>query len=628
MEIKGLTAETILDDEVLIEIIEEKDVILRERLKQELTAQAKAVGVKTSFETLVKAFEKKEKELLSENKKPKQESFDNYTDFDGTYPNLYCGNWIAAEDGIKTYTMFGECLACYHPILPVERLRNIETGIEKIKIAFMRNGKWRDMVVDKDIIASSNKIVSLSNLGIAVTSENAKYLVRYLSDIENFNDHSIPTKISTSKMGWLNGEFMPYDDNVIFDGNDRFKDCFESIREQGDYDTWLELVKEIRATKRIEPKMSLAASFASVLLKICGALPFFVNLWGLTEGGKTVSLMLATSVWADPGENKYIGDFKSTDVAIEIKMDFLNNLPIMLDDTSRVSSKIKDNFEGFIYDLCSGKGKSRSNKSLGINRENHWNNVILTNGERPLSSDKLQGGAINRILDLEVGTSNIYADGNRVSTILKNNYGFAGKKFIDILNSLGRDTILEIQKSMLSEITGKGKMEKQSISLSILLAADRIATDFIFKDGEYINLADAEQVLVDREVVSDNERCYEYILGEVAVNGSKFRISKVQAEGDNMIYNDYGETWGEVNETDGLAIILCNVFERLCTTGGFSSKSFLSWAEKKGILVADKGRKNKVKKINGTNARCYWLRFKTSDDGFAPIETDADLPFM
>jgi len=623
-----LTAETILDDEILIEIIEEKDVILRERLKQDLTRQAKAVGVKVQFETLVKAFEKKEKELLSAEKKPRQDSFENYTEFDGEYPNLYCGNWIATDEGIKTYTMFGECLACYHPILPIERLRNIETGIEKIKIAFKRNNKWRDMIVDKDIIASANKIVALSNLGIAVTSENAKYLVRYLSDIENFNDDTISTKISTSKMGWLNGEFMPYNDDVMFDGNDRFKDTFESIREQGDYDTWLDLVKGIRATKRIEPKMSLAASFASVLLKICGALPFFVNLWGLTEGGKTVSLMLAASVWADPGENKYIGDFKSTDVAIEIKMDFLNNLPVMLDDTSRVSSKIKDNFEGFIYDLCSGKGKSRSNKSLGINRENHWNNVILTNGERPLSSDKLQGGAINRILDLEVGATNIYEDGNQVSTVLKNNFGFAGKRFIEILNVLGKETILDIQKAMLEEISNKGKMEKQSISLSILLAADRIATDFIFKDGEYINLTDAEQVLVDREVVSDNERCYEYILGEVAVNGSKFRVSKDKSDED-MTGNGYGETWGEINEKDCLVVILNNIFEKICASGNYSSKSFLSWAEKKHLIVSQSGKKTKVKRINGALTRCIWLKFKPDEeDGFLPVEQEEVLPFM
>ena len=147
----------------------------------------------------------------------------------------------------------------------------------------------------------------------------------------------------------------------------------------------------------------LAASFASVLLPILGGLPFFVDLWGETEGGKTVSLMLACSVWANPDESSYIGDFKSTDVALEARADFLNNLPMMLDDTSKTSERIRDNFEGIVYDLCSGKGKSRSDKELGIRRENRWRNVILTNGERPLSSYVNQGGAINRILELECG---------------------------------------------------------------------------------------------------------------------------------------------------------------------------------------------------------------------------------
>ena len=96
----------------------------------------------------------------------------------------------------------------------------------------------------------------------------------------------------------------------------------------------------------------LAASFASVLIEPLGGLPFFVDLWGETEGGKSVSLMLAASVWANPDESQYIGDFKTTDVALEAKADMLNHLPMMLDDTSKTSARIRDNFEGIVYDLC------------------------------------------------------------------------------------------------------------------------------------------------------------------------------------------------------------------------------------------------------------------------------------
>lgn len=103
----------------------------------------------------------------------------------------------------------------------------------------------------------------------------------------------------------------------------------------------------------------------------------------------------------------------------------LNSLPMILDDTSKVSARIRDNFEGIVYDLCSGKGKSRSNKELGMNRENKWRNAILTNGERPLSSYVTQGGAINRILEVECG-ENIYCDPQATVETLKKNYGYAG----------------------------------------------------------------------------------------------------------------------------------------------------------------------------------------------------------
>lgn len=108
-----------------------------------------------------------------------------------------------------------------------------------------------------------------------------------------------------------------------------------------------------------------------------------MDLWGETEGGKSITLAVAASVWACPEENTYIKDYKGTDVGLEVVCDLLNHLPLILDDSSKKNRKLEENFEGLVYDLCSGKGKTRSNKELSINRENHWKNCILTNGERP-----------------------------------------------------------------------------------------------------------------------------------------------------------------------------------------------------------------------------------------------------
>lgn len=245
-------------------------------------------------------------------------------------------------------TGFTDILACYHPVLPIERLKNLETGEEQIKLAYKRNGVWNEIIVPKTMIISASKIVALSGRGISVTSENARYLVRYLADVENANEDYINVQYSSSKLGWIKGGFIPYDTQIVFDGDSRFRQLFESIAEHGSRALWMEHIKKLRKRGRIEVKFMLAASFASVLIGIVGGLPFFVDLWGETEGGKSVSMMVAASVWAAPDESQYIGDFKTTDVALEAKADLLNHLPMMLDDTSKTSARIRDNFESIV----------------------------------------------------------------------------------------------------------------------------------------------------------------------------------------------------------------------------------------------------------------------------------------
>lgn len=618
IEVNKLDAESILDDSVFIELFEMTDPIEKSRRKIQLQHRAKALGVKTDFDEMMRGYSQADRDMKRQARENRTVcTLDNYTNFTGDYDNMYCGMWIANDSGIYAQTSGGiEETVCYHPILPVERLKNLETGEEQIKLAYKRNGKWNEIVVPKTMITSANKIVALSSRGVAVTSENARLLVKYLADVENGNDDYIDVQYSTSKLGWNGKDFIPYDTEIIFDGDSRFKNVFDSISEHGSYDAWLDHVKELRSTGRMEVKFLLAASFASVLVQILSGLPFFVDLWGETEGGKTVSLMVAASVWANPDESRYIGDFKTTDVALEAKADMLNHLPMFLDDTSKTSARIRDNFEGVVYDLCSGKGKSRSNKELGVNRENRWRNVMICNGERPLSSYVNQGGAINRILEIECGEK-VYEDPQRTANTIKMNYGYAGKHFVEILKKLGSDNIREIQKEFQTQLFNTDKMQKQSMSLSIVLTADKIVTDYIFKDKQYISLDEAKKVLSDRNEISDNERCYQYLLDKIAMNGQRF----------DTVTNC--EKWGTIES--GYAVMYNQAFSDLCESGKFSKKSFLSWASKNGVIQTDtKGNPTKLKKLNGKPNRCVFLKLNPDEDkdGFAPIECEQEeLPF-
>ena len=596
------------------------DEFQRQEILSKMRIRARQVKATKEFDDFVKIFNRIARQFQQEEREKLKEKagetlIEHYTNFGiDEYDRYGCASWIATIDGVYRETDRGRIYACRHPILPVERLKNMETGEEYIVIAFYRRNRWEQMKVKKTVIASSSKIVQLADYGVAVTSENAKELVRFLSDVEMINDNAIQVKKSTSKLGWHGEDFLPYETDIVFDGNSRFKTLYESVCEGGSFDVWLDHVKEIRQRKRFESQLMLAASFASVLLRITGQLPFFVDLYGETEGGKTVTLMLAASVWADPKDSKYIGDFKTTDVALEARADMLNNLPVILDDTSKTSQRISTNFESVVYDLCSGKGKSRSNKDLGINRENRWSCCFLTNGERPLSSFVIQGGAMNRILEAEC-LPDVYADPSETAELLKKNYGFAGRAFVEAVADMG-DEVLEIYQEFRQALVSDDMMQKQIDSLAIILTADRIAEQAIFHDSILISVDDAKSTLTSHDEISDNERCYQYICDKVQMNRNRFNA-------DANI-----EQWGIIE--DGYAIFYPQAFTYLCKEEGFSKKSFLSWAGRQGLVRRDKeGNTTMPKKIDGRPRRCVWLVLNNLDDSdeFMDVTDDDGLPF-
>ena len=200
-------------------------------------------------------------------------------------------------------------------------------------------------------------------------------------------------------------------------------------------------------------------------------------------------------------------------------------------------------------------------------------------------------------------------------------FSIAGSEFVDVLKDLGWDKVREIQQGFLRQLADDDKMQKQSLSLSIILTADKLATDYLFKDRQYISLEEAREVLVDRDELSDNERCYQYVLDKVAMNPARF---------DDKVENV--EKWGTIE--NGYAIIYTTAFTALCKEGGFSRASFLSWANRKGLLQAEAGGKkmDKLKSFKGNKVRCVFLKLNdnTDKDGFIKVDEDGvqeTLPF-
>ncbi len=623
-----ISKDELFSDDIINSVMDEPDALTREQMKFRLIDRASDFG-KESKARMVSLFKIAEKELKKAQAvvvKPSGSADSHVTNFaDCDYPVLNCGHWIADMRGIQNPSAAtSDRYACPHPILPIQIITNVEEGTQKVKLAFYRSGRWNEQIVRKSIISSRNKIVDLSDIGVAVNSESAKNLVKYLSDVEMLNFDIIPEVRATAKMGWSEDGFVPYTSDLEFDKDGRFDSLFATLSNSGNFKKWMDFVLELRKSTRIEPRAVMAASFASVLLKPCGLLPFWFNVWGKTGGGKSICCMLAASIWADPEIGKYISKFDSTIPAFEARAGFLNHLPFIIDDTAEVRKRLRDDFSQLIYQLASGEGKERSNVKLGLAYKTTWNNTIICSGESPIITDQLQGGAVNRLLEYEMDDGDIFPDGQSAAALLKSNYGFAGPMFINVIDSLGFDKVLEIQQEIFNQIKTDEYEDKQLRSLSALLTADKIATDYIFKDGVYLSFGDLEKTLTDKNTLSENERCYEYILGEVSVNSVKF----IECRGDS-----FGETWGKYmsDRVGGECVaILGNIISRMCQSGGFSLKAFTAWAVKKGVLLVDKANKKATKPVrmqDGHLQRCYVLKLPETPIEATLQDVDDDIIF-
>ena len=541
---------------------------------------------------------------------------DNVTNFTNQPLELNAGDWEADDSGIFKKNGYNDEVACPHPIMPVERLVNIDTGEEKLQLAFRKGTIWRKLIFSKTVLASSNKVTELAGSGIAVTSQNAKAFIQYISDMENLNYDLIPEKKSIGRFGYIPDEgFSPFVDGLIFDGDANFKAMFQTVRSRGSETKWLETAAEVREMSTTA-KIILAASFASVLLEPLNCLPFFVHLWGVDSGtGKTVALMVAASVWGDPAVGAYVKTFDGTVVGMEKTAAFLNNLPFCLDELQLAKdSKGRTTFD--VYKLAQGVGRTRSNRSGGVDLTPTWRNCILTTGESPLTGTASGAGAVNRVIDIECKSAQaVIKDGMRISGAVKRNYGFAGRKFVERLYQPGViDQVSERYRELFRILSDRDTTEKQAMAAAAIILADELACQWIFGGTQQpLTIEQISEFLASKAAVSAGDRGYKYLCDWVTQNSNKLCG---RADNPNV------EVLGALES--GRAYIIRSVFERILQDAGYSTAAMISYL-KQSNLIETRGRANtKGKRINGIPTECFCLRLPAVD--LDDEEDPNDLP--
>ena len=523
--------------------------------------------------------------------------------------------WKFSEQGINMIdakTFESKCI-CRTPILLTRRLKSSETGDEKIEIAFLRDGQWKYVSKKRSEIFQAKSIVSLADEGCTITSENAKYVVRFLQALEEENIDIIEVVESTSSFGWqTRNRFLPgHADGLVLDIDPSTRGWAASYCMNGSLKGWIDMVSPLRDNDRF--RFILAGSFAAPLLRILKQRIFFIYNWGGSKGGKTAAIKAALSAWGDP--EGLMTSFNSTQVGLERAAAFFSDLPMGIDERQLAGQK-QESLEKLVYMLASGQGKLRGAKTGGIQAMNIWKTVILASGEEPILRETSQTGVGTRMIEL-IGAPFDSEDAARaVHLKASDNCGWAGPAFMSYVLEQGDDFIISMYEDILSLLQDDTKMSGAHIaSIAAVTVADILAGEAIFNKENLAEnteraLAMARHIAKD---IKDNEP------PDVNVSALNFILDWMNMNSVGFT-EDARERLGFVDPY-GNVCVFPTALRTALEKEGFSSRKTIKYLMDEGYIQAGEkdGRRisTPLKKFNGKPCRvlCFSAA-KLENDGY------------
>ena len=596
--------------------------------------------------------------------------------------------WIYSDKGIsrideKEYT---PKMVCRTPIILTQRLKSLETGEEKIEIAFKRDGEWHRAIYPRSTIFTARAITVLADLGCTVTSENAKQVVRFLSALEAENIDIIQKADATSTFGWQPGRrFIPgREQGIVLDIDPSQKGMAAAYCRNGDMEHWIRTMEPHR--ERDKFRFILSASFAAPLLRILKQRIFFVYNWGGSKGGKTAALKAALSAWGDP--DRLMVNFNATQVGLERTASFYCDLPLGIDER-QLAGKNQESLEKTIYMIASGTGKIRGSKGGGLQAIHQWRTVALATGEEPLSTETSQTGVSTRVLEIYGGPFDDEKQASLMHQEAQMNCGWAGPEFIEELIGIDEREICDKYEEMSKYVASisQGKSGSHVAGIAAVSLADSMIDSWFFsgenRDQEEAKCDQSEEKS-DQKSQKRNEtlqirndswerakKMAASILqeqmnsdtGDVNENAVQFIVDWVLS---NRLYfgeKAIGTCLGTTSESGNIVYIFPSTLNQALTKAGYSPRKTLKYMAERGLITSVERSDHKGKTYQITkrfdNRMCRFVEFfigKLSEkedpldiddedeqpqkaepkyhqesfadaDGFIPVDDGSKLPF-
>ncbi|WP_227936019.1 DUF927 domain-containing protein [Alkalihalobacillus deserti] len=507
----------------------------------------------------------------------------------------------------------------YEPIVISEVYENITNNSEGLTVSWCIGNQWKSVSHSRDYFMVANKIIDLSNTGFPVNSNNAKNVIKFITDFLACNRNILPFKHYTEQLGWTSNKsgFLLGEHFISGEGDDISflpsdigeQQLVEGFDSKGDLETWLQLTRRLIGYPKV--MIGVYASFASVLSSIFNVGSFIFEWNGETSKGKTISMKVAASVWGNPSTDQggIIKKWNVTPVNIERTASLLKNLPLFLDDTKDLSRS--NQISGLIYNLASGQGKGRGSIK-GSQKTKYWNTITFSTGEQKITSFTKDGGTAGRVLPI----TGLPFDNDDMETAclvegiemdLLECHGQAGQKWIRYLLenraswSEWKVYFNQMRLYFLQQANGNSVVGRLAKYMAMIDTAAMLFNDCFSEAYDFRSMLDT----VWHEVVTENAEV------DRPLEALKTVYSWMVANKHKFKNDDWSDSYGIWNH-EGIwdeVYIHPHILEELLSSKGYDPSSiFESWNNRQWLITQkDRGWK-KQKTVKGVKSDYIVIR--------------------
>ena len=608
------SAEKVLTDDMLnaLSIVKRVDATLYARTKDKLKGTI-------NLRDLEKSIKQHKQEITNSEigEMPVEDEVEDIPVSDIRYPT----GFVVSNAGVN-YTKMTEngpqyirAIGC--PAIISAKLYNEDSDSESLKISYKHMGHWRDLVIPRSMAVNSRLVVNLSDRGLAVGSECARYAAKYFDDYL-FVNPGIPVRKAVSRFGWRGTEFVfpGLCPEIEIDVDDvGSKHALKGFSPLGQISEWVRVAKLVRNSSA-NARFILSAGFATPLLMPLSQRNFIIHNHGDSQGGKTATLWMAMSIWGEP--NVIISSFDNTSTSLERRASLFSDLPLGVNEREVLSQLKKQDISATLYMLAEGKGKGRGGK-VGLQELNVWRTIVLTTGEGPLTSASSMDGLMTRTIELEGGPLASNKELARdLYGFLPTCHGQAGIVFLEALMAAQRGDVVDLYREAQAWLRQyyPDRIESHLDALACVMTADYLASVWVFgqeatmaKGETYAMGTEIAERLIRRIEASESERAWLEFMDWVGENHEKLSTS----------YSNTKIGMKDPPESGSKNIyIIRRVVNEFLDKYSSAEKIIRAWADQGKIQskVDAKGRRFDIpKRLGGALVRCIAFEEQTGNEG-------------